>query len=103
MRAGALAIMAVGIVLLAGLGFVYAGRSGEASAKGVVTNVVSRDIGHASAITLRTADGRELQFTVADDELKTPGHLREHMAYGTPLTVYYRRTGDTLVTTRMED
>ena len=99
----ALGVIAAGLVLLLWTGFVLASRNAEPRMEGVVTNVVARDIGHAESITLRTADGREVQFKVAADELKTPGHLREHMTYGQPLIVYYRREGDTLVTTRLED
>jgi len=99
----ALGVIAAGLVLLLWTGFVFAGRSGEQRVRGVVTQVTARDIGHADTITLRSDDGRELQFKVAQDELKTPGHLREHMTYGAPLIVYYRQEGDTLVTVRMED
>ena len=99
----ALGVIAAGLVLLLWTGFVFASRSGEQRARGVVTQVTARDIGHADTITLRTDDGRELQLKVAQDELKTPGHLREHMTYGAPLIVYYRQEGDVLVTVRMED
>jgi hypothetical protein len=102
-RIVALGAIAAGLVLLIMTGYVLAARSSESRVRGVVTAVVARDIGHAESITLRTEDGQELRFKVAEDELKTPGHLREHMTYGQPLIVYYRRDGDTLVTTRLED
>ena len=102
-RLVALGIVAAGVVLLLWTGFVFASRAGEQRVRGVVTQVVARDIGHAETITLRADDGREYRFKVADDELKTPGHLREHMTYGSPLIVYYRQEGDTLLTVRMED
>jgi hypothetical protein len=102
-RLVALGAIVAGVVVLLWTGFVFASRSGEQRVRGVVTQVTARDIGHAETITMRTEDGRELQFKVAPDELKTPGHLREHMTYGSPLIVYYRQEGDALVTVRMED
>ena len=102
-RLVALGAIVSGFVLVLLTGYVLVSRSGEQRARGVVTEVVARDIGHAESITLRTDDGRQLRFMVAQDELKTPGHLREHMTYGMPLIVYYRQEGNTLVTVRMED
>jgi hypothetical protein len=102
-RLVALGVIAAGLLLLLWTGFVLAGRSSEQRVRGVVTQVTARDIGHAETITLRAEDGRVYQFKVAPDELKTPGHLREHMTYGAPLIVYYRQEGDTLVTVRLED
>jgi hypothetical protein len=99
----ALGAVAAGVVLLVWTGIVLASRSGESRARGVVTEVVSRDIGHAESITLRTEDGRELRIRIPPEELKTPGHLREHMTYGQPLIVHYRRDGESLVATRLED
>jgi hypothetical protein len=102
-RLVALGAIAAGAVLLVWTGIVLASRSGEARVRGVVTEVVARDIGHAESITLRAEDGRELRFVIPPEELKTPGHLREHMTYGQPLIVHYRREGETLVATRLED
>jgi len=33
----------------------------------------------------------------------TPGHMREHMAFGQPVTVSYRRDGSKLVATQVTD
>ena len=62
----ALGVIAGGLVLLLWTGFVFASRSGEQRARGVVTQVSARDIGHADTITLRTEDGRELQLMRAE-------------------------------------
>ena len=65
--------------------------------------VQARDIGHAEAIAVRSADGREWRFRVADSVDMTPGHLREHATFGQPVTVYYRQEGAELVATRVTD
>jgi hypothetical protein len=102
-RAAALAVLAAGLVLLAWTGFAFARNTGEPHVRGLITEVTSRDIGHADTIVVRAFDGRTLRFQVAQDELMTPGHLREHMTYGLPVTVYYRQEGNLLHTTRVED
>ncbi len=58
--------------------------------RGTVTRVDARDIGHASVIAIRTSDGKEWQFAVDDAVDMTPGHLREHMMFGEPVTVTAR-------------
>jgi hypothetical protein len=97
----ALVTVAAGLLLLVWAGFALS--SGERRVHGVITEVVARDIGHTETIAVRGDDGRTYRFRVAEDELKTPGHLREHMTYGLPITVYYRQVGDELVTVRLVD
>ncbi len=58
--------------------------------RGTVTRVDARDIGHASVIAVRSSEGREWQFAVDDAVDMTPGHLREHMMFGEPVTVTAR-------------
>ncbi|MSQ42594.1 MAG: hypothetical protein EXR45_00060 [Chloroflexi bacterium] len=58
--------------------------------RGTVTRVDARDIGHASVIAVRSAEGNEWQFAVDDAVDMTPGHLREHMMFGEPVTVTAR-------------
>lgn len=55
--------------------------------RGTVTRVDARDIGHASVIAIRSSEGREWQFAVDDSVDMTPGHLREHLMFGEPVTV----------------
>ena len=53
--------------------------------------------------TLRTDDGQELSFSPAPnfnqgvEHQMTPGHMREHMALGVPVTVTYREEGGKLI------
>jgi hypothetical protein len=59
--------------------------------------VISADGPDAASVTdftLRTSDGRTIDFKVGPLDLTGGGlpapHLREHMLGGTPTTVYYR-------------
>lgn len=71
--------------------------------RGFLTSVEQRDIGHAEAFTVRTPEGREIRF-LADSQLnQTPGHLREHMTFGEPVVVRYRRDGAALVAMHVAD
>ena len=102
-RAIALAAILAGCVLLAWTAYALAGRADEPRVRGTITEVVARDIGHAASISLRSEDGRQLRFRIDDSIDWTPGHLREHMTFGQPITVYYRRAGDTLLAIRVDD
>ena len=79
------------------------GPAGEPRVTGTVSSVQARDIGHAESIVVRSADGREWRFKVADSVDMTPGHLREHATFGQPVNVYYRRDGADLVAIRITD
>jgi hypothetical protein len=54
--------------------------------RGRVVEVVARDIGHASTVTIRDLDGRDHVLDVDAAVDMTPGHLREHMMFGEPVT-----------------
>jgi hypothetical protein len=95
-----------GVALLAALGVGLlraSGPPGEQRVRGPVTAVEARDIGHAASLAVRGADGREWRFQVDEAVDMTPGHLREHMTFGEPVTVYYRRESDALVAVRVTD
>ena len=99
----ALIPIVLGVVLLAWLGVSYAGTAGQGSVRGAIVDVQTRDIGHAQSLTVRATDGRDWQFDVDPSVDMTPGHMREHMAFGEPVTVTYRRAGDQLVATQVTD
>jgi hypothetical protein len=104
-RAIALTLILAGIVVLGVLGWLAYTGSRELQVRGIVTSVEARDIGHTAAIMLRTSDGREQRFLVdpSADAKWTPGHLRDHMTFANPVTIYYRRAGDALVAYRITD
>jgi hypothetical protein len=54
-------------------------------------------------MTVHGTDGRDYHFDVADSVDMTPGHLREHMTFAIPVTVYYRREGNRLVAVQVTD
>ena len=73
------------------------------SVRGVVTAVEAQSLTSADSITVRSDDGRTWRFHVAPEVDMTPGHLREHMTFGEPVTVFYTRTPDGLVAQRITD
>lgn len=103
LRYGALGLVVIGVTLLAILGVFAFNRARQPTARGLLTQVEARDIGHAAAITLSSNDGRQLHFQVDPAVDMTPGHMREHMTYGQPVTVYYRREGNALVAVNVTD
>jgi hypothetical protein len=104
-RAVPLVLVAAGVVLLGVLGWFWSAELREPRVRGIITAVEARDIGHAAAIMVRTGDGKETRYLVdaSVDAKWTPGHLRDHMTFAQPVTVYYRRAGDALVAYRVDD
>jgi hypothetical protein len=71
--------------------------------RGVIVDVLPRDLRHADEITLRTEAGEVLVFRVADSVLFPPSHLREHMLFAEPVVVIYRQEASQLVATSIGD
>ena len=71
--------------------------------RGELVNVASASITQLESLQLRVDDGRLLTFRVEGDVGITPGHAREHMVLGEPVTVTYRDTGDGLVAVTVDD
>ena len=101
----ALPLIGGGIVALGAGAWAATAGAREPRIRGVITNVESRDIGHAAALMIQTQDGRQQRFLVdpSVDAKWTPGHLRDHMLFAQAVTVYYRRSGEDLVAYRIED
>ena len=80
------------------------GREAEPkTARGLVVNLAAASITTLQSFELRTDDGQVLQFRVDGDVGITPGHAREHMVLGEPVTVTYRDTPQGLLALRVED
>jgi hypothetical protein len=77
--------------------------AGPQVVRGLVVDLRAVSINQLAAFDLRADDGRSLSFAVEGDVGMTPGHLREHMVLGEPVTVTYRETRGTLVASRVED
>ena len=57
------------------------------SVRGVLIDVAATSLTSVRSFDLRAEDGRRLTFRAAGDVGMTPGHLREHMVLGEPITV----------------
>lgn len=77
-----------------------------AQAEGVLTHIDSGGLDQVEAFTLRTGDGRTIDFTIGVLENGAefpPSHLAEHLAGAEPIRVFYRREGSSNVAFRIED
>jgi hypothetical protein len=76
-------------------------------ATGVVIAAQGPDAASVDHFTLRTSDGRQLDFAVGKLDLSDGGlpapHLREHMVSGEPITVSYELQDGQLVAVRYVD
>jgi hypothetical protein len=74
--------------------------------EGVLIHVDTQGLDAVEAFTLRTDEGRAIEFRVGVIENAAefpPGHLAEHLANGQPIRVTYRREGSANVAFRLED
>jgi hypothetical protein len=82
------------------------GRPSGPTADGVVVQVESSGLTAVAGFTLRTADGQELRFGLAELRNATsfpPAHLAEHVATATPVRVWYREAAAGLEALWLED
>lgn len=94
-----------GIVLVAILGLAGCEPAVE-QVEGVVVHVDSEGLDQVEAFTIRTDDGRSIDFRVGVTENAAqfpPSHLSVHLADGVPVRVTYRREGVDYVAFRLED
>jgi hypothetical protein len=73
---------------------------------GVLIHIDTQGLDAVEAFTLRTDQGRVIEFRVGVIENAPefpPGHLAEHLADGVPVRVTYRREGSANVAFRLED
>lgn len=72
-------------------------------ARGHIIDVQARDIRQAESVQFRTEGGDVLRLKVAESVKVTPGHLREHMLQGEPVTVTYEMRSDGPLATAIDD
>lgn len=78
--------------------------SDPASIDGVIIGVDSEGLDRVRGFTLRTAEGRALEFLVGTVyEGFPPGHLVEHQATAQPVRVWYQVDGEARIAVRLED
>lgn len=91
---------------LGAIGGVAACEPAAEQVVGVLTHIDSGGLDEVEAFTLRTGDGRTIDFTIGVLENGAefpPSHLAEHLAGAEPIRVFYRREGSTNVAFRIED
>lgn len=105
---GATVLVAVGIALLA-LAVVVATtltRPAERTETGIVVAVDAASLGDVRGFTLRTTDGRSIDFGLGRLENGSqfpPSHLAEHRATSQPIIVIYREEAGARLAVRLED
>jgi len=111
-RLAALAFAALLALALAACGGSGAATTPQPSAaglraEGVVVGIVSTGPVEVSRFTIRTADGREMEFDVGTLDVSSGGfpaeHLGEHRLSAEPVAVLYRDDGGRHVAYRLED
>ena len=100
------------VVVAAGLAVALSGRIGSQdrpsgpTIDGVVVQVESSGLASVAGFTIRTVDGRQLRFGLA--ELRNgvafpPAHLAEHVATAQPVRVWYRESAGGFEALWLED
>ena len=85
------------------------GGGGERSAVGLIVDLQVASLAEIESFTLRTNDGRTLEFRPAPDASSDPtvglfpGHLRTHAVLGDQVEVFYRNEDGALLAMRIED
>ena len=80
--------------------------SGAATMVGVITHIDQQSLDVVNGLTLRTTDGRTVDFVVGPLENAAefpPGHLATHQATGQPVRIWYRMQGSERVAYRIAD
>jgi uncharacterized protein (DUF58 family) len=107
-RRGAIAALGIAIALLAGI-FVVATTALRPPPKtevGVVVSVDSVSLTDVRAFTIRTPDGRTVEFRIGQLENGAqfpPSHLNVHQVDAVPVRVTYRDENGEHVAFRLED
>ena len=71
--------------------------------RGVVTDVAAASITKVQHFDVRSAEGQVVRFRVEGEVGMTPGHVREHMVRGEPVTVTFRDSGEGPIALLVED
>jgi hypothetical protein len=95
------AVAAIAAVVVASFG-----RPAPRTETGVVVSVNAVSLTDVRGFTIRTADGRTVEFRVGQLENGAqfpPGHLAEHKATAVPIVVTYRDENGERIAIRLED
>jgi hypothetical protein len=106
-RRGALLVaFATGVVLLTILAATVLGGPGRKVETGVVIAVQATSLTNVERFSIRTQDGRTVEFRVGTIDNATqfaPGHLAEHKVSLVPVRVTYVQDSGSLVAVHLED
>ena len=78
-------------------------ETGEMRIRGMVLEVVARNISEVETLRLLGEDDREYHFTSEGFVGFSPSHLREHQLFGQPVIVSYVQKGGQLVAVAITD
>ncbi len=98
--------VAVAVVLAAVVGTMVLGGPGRQVETGVVVAVEATSLSDVRGFSIRTADGRTVDFRVGTIENATqfpPGHLAEHKVSLVPIRVTFVQESGGPVAVRLED
>lgn len=78
-------------------------ETGPKKMRGMVTDFEAVSITKLQHFDVRTTDGQVVRFRVEGEVGITPGHAREHMLRGEPITVTFRDSGEGPLALLVED
>lgn len=103
---GRLRLVAAAIIALAAVMTVVACEPTLEQATGIVTSVDSPALGRVDGFELLTPDGERLRFDTRELTFRPEfpaAHIGEHQRLSEPIEVTYRRDGDRLLVTSLDD
>lgn len=98
--------LAVAVLAAVILAITVLGQPAPRTEVGVVIDVDAISLTNVRGFTIRTSDGRTVEFRVGRLENGAqfpPGHLAEHQATAVPIAVTYRDENGERVAIRLED
>ena len=99
--ARSLCVTLVVLAMASGVGLGCEGDSG--AVRGIVIEVVDRDIAEIETLRIRDGDGKLWSFTTEGSLGKNGSHLRSHQLQGESILVAWVRKGDALVAIQLRD
>lgn len=89
----------VALLLLSACG----GEESAGQVRGLIVDVIGRDIAEIETLSIRSEDGKTWTFTTEGPLRFSAAHLLEHRLSGQSVLVVYTRKGDSLVAVEIKD
>ena len=104
LAAGLWSLAAIGIaVFVLALSVSCNGNEKVENVRGIVVEVVGRNLLEVETLTVRTPDGKTWTFTTDGPLPFTASHLREHQLFGQTVMVFFTKRGGRLVAVDLAD